>query len=282
MKKRQPITRAEAPERIQKLLSRAGHGSRREIERLIAAGRIRVNGKPAEPGQAVTPKDRIEIDGRRISFRAHAQARPRVLAYHKPEGEVTSRDDPDGRPTVFDHLPPLRGGRWIAIGRLDINTSGLLLFTNDGELANRLMHPSRAVPRTYAVRVRGEVTPEIIQRLLQGVELEDGPARFDEVVDAGGSGLNHWFHVTLHEGRNREVRRLWTSQGVMVSRLMRIAYGPVTLPRGLRQGRWMELPPHETARLYASVDLPWKPPPTRREPQHRRQPPRSRRRPGNR
>ncbi len=269
-----------APERIQKLLARAGHGSRREIERLIAAGRIRVNGRPAEPGQPVTPADRIEIDGRRISFRAHERAQPRVLAYHKPEGEVTTRQDPEGRPTVFDHLPPLRGGRWIAIGRLDLNTSGLLLFTNDGELANRLMHPAREIPRTYAVRVRGEVTPEMLKRLLEGVALEDGLARFDKIVDAGGSGLNHWFHVTLHEGRNREVRRLWESQGLQVSRLMRIAHGPVELPRGLRQGRWMELPPAEVARLYAAVDLPYRPPPTRRAPERSRRPPRSRRRPG--
>lgn len=264
-------------ERIQKVLARAGYGSRREIERLIEQGEITVNGRPARPGEPVSTDDRIVISGKAVSFKQSAMQRPRVIAYHKPVGEVVSRKDPEGRPTVFEHLPKITAGRWIAIGRLDLNTSGLLLFTNDGELANKLMHPSSEIERVYAVRVRGEVTPEMIKRLLDGVELEDGMAAFDHIEDAGGTGLNHWYHVSLREGRNREVRRLWESQGLMVSRLMRIAYGPIQLSRMLKEGRWKELEPHDMVRLYKSVALPYKPPSIKRQ-EHARKVPRHRRR----
>jgi 23S rRNA pseudouridine2605 synthase len=181
--------------------------------------------------------------------------RSRILAYHKPAGEITTRRDPEGRPTVFRRLPPLRGGRWVVVGRLDINTSGLLLFTNDGGLANQLMHPSREVEREYAVRVRGQVTEEIKTRLQQGVALEDGPAQFDRVRHAGGSASNQWFHVVLSEGRHREVRRLWESQSLMVSRLIRIRFGPIHLQPGLRSGRWQELNPQQIDAVYSLVDL---------------------------
>jgi len=265
-------------ERIQKVLARAGYGSRREIERWIEQGDIKVNGKIATLGDQVSPDDRILVRGKPVSIKQAERSRPRIIAYHKPVGEMVTRNDPEGRATVFEHLPKIQAGRWVAIGRLDLNTSGLLLFTNDGELANRLMHPSHEIERTYAVRVKGEVTPEILQRLLDGVELEDGPAAFEAIDDAGGTGLNHWYHVRLKEGRNREVRRLWESQGLMVSRLMRIAYGPVTLSRSLKEGRWMELPPFETGRLYQSVGLAYQPPSTKREDPRRKKLPHTRRR----
>ena len=223
-------------ERLQKVLARAGLGSRREIEGWIQAGRIQVNGVTAELGAQVDGGETISIDGKTIAL-APPEA-TRVIAYHKPLGEITTRSDPEGRPTVFDHLPRLEQGRWIAVGRLDINTSGLLLLTNDGELANRLMHPSRQLEREYAVRVFGEVDGLILNALLEGVELEDGPARFMSVRDAGGSGSNRWYHVVLGEGRNREVRRLWESQGVQVSRLIRVRYGPIELGRRLPAGKW--------------------------------------------
>lgn len=241
-------------EKLQKVLARAGFGSRRQLEEWIRAGRIAVNGRIAQLGDRVSGTDRITIDGRAMAAQPHAPHR-RVLAYHKPVGEVCTRDDPDGRPTIFEHLPRLRSGRWITVGRLDINTSGLLLLTNDGDLANRLMHPSHRVEREYAVRVLGEVGPDILERLTRGVELDDGPARFDALRDAGGAGVNHWYHVTLHEGRNREVRRLWESQGVAVSRLMRVRYGPVVLRRGLRAGHWEELPAREVSALLIAVGI---------------------------
>ncbi|MCG5515530.1 MULTISPECIES: 23S rRNA pseudouridine(2605) synthase RluB [Ectothiorhodospira] len=260
-------------ERLHKLLAQAGLGSRREVERWIAQGWITVNGKVAKVGDQAGPDDEIAIQGRPVTVETPDL---RVLAYHKPEGEVSTRSDPEGRVTVFDHLPRLRKGRWISVGRLDINTSGLLLFTTDGELANRMMHPSRQMEREYAVRVLGEVDPAVIQRLQEGVALEDGEARFDEIREAGGSGANHWYHVTLREGRNREVRRLWESQGVTVSRLIRVRYGPVELDQGLRSGRWRELAPDEMKRLYSALDLKWtrprtptrimRPPGTRRLP----------------
>ncbi len=227
-------------ERLQKFLASAGFGSRRQIEDWIRQNRIIVNGQPAQLGLSVSAADRIQIDGKPVRVARQQQPR-RVLAYYKPVGEMTTRRDPDGRPTVFDRLPPVRDGRWIAVGRLDLNTQGLLLLTNDGELANQLMHPSSRIDREYAVRVAGEVTPEQLRRLLEGVPLEDGPARFDEMREAGGEGVNHWYHVILREGRHREVRRLWESQGITVSRLIRVRYGPVVLRRGLHPGRWDEL-----------------------------------------
>ena len=211
------------PERIQKLLARAGVGSRRQIEVWIKEGRIRINGRPAALGDRIALTDKVRLDGREISLAKSLPAARRVLAYYKPAGEVCTRRDPEGRRTVFDRLPRIKRGRWINIGRLDINTQGLLLFTNDGELANRFMHPSHEIEREYAVRVLGKVGQEQIGNLTKGVKLEDGPARFSSVTDAGGEGSNHWYHVVIMEGRNREVRRLWEAVGVKVSRLIRPA-----------------------------------------------------------
>ena len=242
-------------ERIQKLLAAAGIASRREAERMIEAGRVSVNGDVIKLGDKAELTDTVRVDGKIIHLDRRPEVKHRVLAYHKPEGEICTRSDPEGRPTIFDHLPRLRSGRWIAVGRLDINTSGLILLTTDGELANRLMHPANEIEREYAVRVLGEVDSEMIQRLKNGVELEDGPAHFDEIVDAGGDGANHWYHVILHEGRNREVRRLWESQGVKVSRLMRVRFGPIVLPRGQKPGRWEDLPEDMVNDLRRSVGL---------------------------
>ncbi len=242
-------------EKLQKVLARAGIGSRREMERWIEEGRVSIDGNKAGLGDRVEPHNVIRIDGHVLSAFAAQGSRPRVLLYHKPEGELTTRNDPQGRPTVFDHLPVLRHGRWIAIGRLDFNTAGLLLLTTDGELANRLMHPSSQVEREYAVRVLGNVDEAMLARLREGVMLEDGLARFETVVDAGGEGANRWFHVTLHEGRHREVRRLWEAVGAQVSRLIRVRYGALTLPRGLRAGRRQELTKDELDALYASVGM---------------------------
>ncbi|MBK1874827.1 23S rRNA pseudouridine(2605) synthase RluB [Marinobacter sp. 1-3A] len=255
----------EEPERIQKLLARAGVGSRREIEGWMESGRLIVNGEPAVPGQKATVSDSFELDGKRLDVAAAAVTVRRVLIYNKPEGEVTTRKDPEGRPTVFDRLPRLKDNRWISIGRLDINTTGLVLFTTDGELANRLMHPSSQIDREYAVRVFGEVDDDMIARLMAGVLLEDGMAKFSDISQAGGSGINRWFHVTLLEGRNREVRRLWESQGVRVSRLKRVRYGPVFLPSRLTLGKWEELDQKAVDTLsktvgLASVDIPQKTP----------------------
>lgn len=228
------------PERLQKFLARVGQGSRRQVEDWIRQGRITINGVPAQLGVSVNGAERIEIDGHSLKVRAFGQKR-RVLAYYKPIGEVTSRSDPEGRPTIFEKLPILRDSRWIAVGRLDLNTQGLLLLTNDGDLANRLMHPSSQVEREYAVRILGEVAPATLRQLQEGVPLEEGVARFDSIREAGGEGANHWYHVILREGRNREVRRLWESQGVAVSRLIRVRYGPISLRRGLHPGHWDEL-----------------------------------------
>ena len=242
-------------EKLQKVLARAGLGSRRELEHWITDGRITVNGVVAKLGDRVLPGQDIRVDGQSLSAGARHGTRRRVIIYSKPEGQVCTMADPEGRPTVFDHLPVLRNARWIVIGRLDFNTQGLLLFTTDGELANKLMHPSSQIEREYAVRVLGEVNAEMLARLRAGVQLDDGPAHFDEIRDAGGEGANHWYHVTLKEGRNREVRRLWEAVGVKVSRLIRVRFGPVTLPRMLRPGRWQELDKETMAVLIECVGL---------------------------
>lgn len=242
------------PEKLQKLLAQCGLGSRRQIEELIRAGRVRVNGQVAQIGERASSTDRIELDGRPIKLTAKSEA-VRVLVYNKPEGEVCTRQDPEGRQTVFDRLPRLHGQRWIAVGRLDINTTGLLLFTTDGELANRLMHPSWQIDREYAVRVMGAVDEDVLKRLREGVLLEDGMARFSDITPAGGSGVNQWYYVTLMEGRNREVRRLWESQGVVVSRLKRVRFGPLALPSRIKMGQWEELGQGDIDVLYRLVGL---------------------------
>lgn len=243
-------------EKLQKVLARIGMGSRRQMENWIRDGRIQVNGRIARLGDRVGPQVRITVDGKPLRRRTMDGSAQRALIYHKPVGEMTTRSDPDGRPTVFQRLPKISKGRWIAVGRLDVNTCGLLLFTTDGELANRLMHPSSRLAREYAVRVYGEVTSQMIARLEQGVELEDGHAAFDHIKALSESqAANGWYRVSLSEGRRREVRRLWESQGVRVSRLIRLRFGPVRLPPGLRQGQIRELGVAEMACLYRAVDL---------------------------
>ncbi|MBE8594986.1 23S rRNA pseudouridine(2605) synthase RluB [Xenorhabdus sp. BG5] len=244
-------------EKLQKVLARSGHGSRREIEGYIQQGRISVDGKIATLGDRIEVNSAIKIrlDGRILNIKEPQKTVCRVLAYYKPEGELCTRHDPEGRPTVFDRLPKMQGARWIAVGRLDINTSGLLLFTTDGELANRLMHPSREVEREYAVRVFGEVDNAKLRQLTQGVQLEDGPASFKTIAFKGGEGINQWYNVTLTEGRNREVRRLWEAVGVQVSRLIRVRYGDINLPKGLPRGGWTELGLEQTNYLRQLVDL---------------------------
>jgi len=230
------------------VLAAAGIGSRREIEEWIVAGRISVNGEPADVGQKVGPGDRVRVNGKLMPIRFAVRI-PRVVIYHKPEGEIVSRDDPEGRPTVFDRLPNLRKGRWIAVGRLDFNTSGLLLFVNDGDLANKLMHPRYELDREYAVRILGELDEAQRDVLLKGIELEDGIARFNTLLDGGGEGANHWYRVTLSEGRNREVRRMFEALGLTVSRLMRVRYGPVVLPSRLKRGMWEDMPVEQVCAL---------------------------------
>lgn len=245
-----------AGEKLQKVLARIGVGSRRDVEAWIGEGRIKVNGKVATLGQRVDLHDAISVDGKLIKREEASETVRRVIIYNKPDGEICTRDDPEGRPTVFDRLPRPREGRWINIGRLDINTTGLLMFTTDGELANRLMHPSYEMDREYAVRVRGEVDDDMIARLKEGVVLEDGPAKFTDIQQApGGEGFNHWYHCVVMEGRNREVRRLWESQGLVVSRLKRVRFGPVFLNSDLPMGRWRELGQHEVDILAAEVGL---------------------------
>lgn len=242
-------------EKLQKVLARMGLASRRDIEQWISEGRVKVNGAVASLGQRVDRLDAIAVDGRLIKREEAAVVR-RVLIYNKPDGEICTRNDPEGRPTVFDRLPRPKEGRWINIGRLDINTTGLLLFTTDGELANRLMHPSYEMDREYAVRVRGEVDDEMIERLKTGVMLEDGPARFTDIQEApGGEGFNHWYHCVVMEGRNREVRRLWESQGLVVSRLKRVRFGPVFMTSDLPMGRWREMSQAEVDILSQEVGL---------------------------
>lgn len=243
-----------AGEKLQKVLARTGLGSRREMERAIESGRVTVNGVVAELGERVTDDDRIEFDGRRLP--TTEENRCRVILYNKPVGEICSRHDPEGRPTVYDRLPSLKSGRWISVGRLDFNTSGLLLFTNSGELANKLMHPSSVIDREYLVRIQGQVDDELKKRLLTGVLLEDGVARFTDIVESGGEGNNRWFYCVVMEGRNREVRRLWESQGVRVSRLKRVRYGSVFIPSHVRVGQWIEMEPREIDDLCVTAGLP--------------------------
>jgi 23S rRNA pseudouridine2605 synthase len=244
---------AEAGPKLQKALADTGLASRREIEEWIVAGRVTVNGEPAHVGQRVGPADKVKVGGRLVHLHLSNSRLPRVLLYHKPEGEIVSRDDPDGRASVFEKLPRMRGGRWIAIGRLDFNSCGLLLFTNGGELANQLMHPRYGLEREYAVRILGTVPPETIERLKEGVQLDDGLAKFIRIHEAGGEGANHWYNVTLTEGRNREVRRMFEAVGLTVSRLMRVRYGPVVLPPQLKRGQCRELEPSEVEALLKAL-----------------------------
>ncbi len=240
-----------AGERLQKLLAAAGFGSRREIETWIAAGRVSVRGAVAKLGDRADAGDLVLLDGKEIKFSAQKSS-PRVILYHKPVGELVTRRDPEGRATVFDKLPKLSPGRWVAIGRLDLNTSGLLLFTDSGELANLLMHPRQEFEREYEVRVQGGLGAEAMQRLLAGVELEDGPAKFREIEALKGKkdgGANRWYRVVLAEGRNREVRRMVEAAGARVSRLMRVRFGPISLPLELAQGRCVELAAHNAQEL---------------------------------
>ena len=232
-------------ERLQKVLSQAGFGSRREMERWIEGGLVHLNGVQAKLGDSATAEDKISVKGRIIENPLQLESKTRVLLYHKPIGEISSRRDPKFSKTVFDNLPHLKQGRWVQVGRLDLNTSGLLIFTNNGELANRLMHPRYELEREYAVRVYGQVSDDAIKALMKGVTLEDGVAKFKRIESRGGEGTNSWYHVVLSEGRNREVRRLWESQGVEVSRLIRIRYGDITMPRSLARGDFVELTPKE-------------------------------------
>lgn len=236
-------------EKIQKVLANAGLGSRREIETWITAGRVTVNGKVANLGERMSYHDLVCVDGREIKLVKSKNQQARVLIYHKPEGEMCTRHDPEGRRTIFESLPIIRNSRWICVGRLDLNTSGLLLITNNGELANHLMHPSSEIEREYAVRVRGDMDARVLEKLEKGVKLEDGMARFQSIVDAGGSGSNHWYHVIVKEGRNRLVRRLWEAVGFTVSRLIRIRFGPIYLPSNLRSGHHFELTNEEVNQL---------------------------------
>ena len=247
----------DGPQKLHKMLAQCGLGSRRELEEWIIAGRVSVNSLPAHVGQRVGPEDKVRVNGELINIR-FAPRLPRVLLYHKPEGEIVSHTDPEGRPSVFDKLPRITGGRWIAVGRLDFNTSGLLLFTSSGELANKLMHPRYGIQREYAARLLGELTDENRKELLEGVTLEDGPAKFDTLEDGGGEGANHWYRVTLSEGRNREVRRMFEACGLTVSRLMRVRYGPVSLPKGLHRGQWKEMSADEVKGML-SKQAPGKP-----------------------
>jgi 23S rRNA pseudouridine2605 synthase len=250
---------AVGPERLQKLLSKAGLGSRRAIEERILREEIQVDNRPAKIGDSLADGQTIKVDGREFVVRAVAHTGPRVLAYNKPEGEVTTAHDPEGRATVFDRLPRLKGSRWIAVGRLDLNTAGLLLFTTDGELANRLMHPSREIDREYLCRVHGDVDVGAIHQLTHGVTLEDGPAKFEELEalsDEEGEGSNRWYRVLLREGRQREVRRLWEAVGAEVSRLKRVRYGPIELGKDLKRGWYRELAAEEIEVLLRAVELP--------------------------
>lgn len=242
-------------EKLQKVLARAGFGSRREIEEWISKGRVKVNGKVAEIGVRVTDEDKVVVDGKKLASQKKVRKERRVLLYNKPEDEICTRKDPEGRPTVFDKLPPIKHGRWVSVGRLDVNTSGLLLFTTDGELANKLMHPSSQIEREYAVRVLGDVTPEIVKAMHAGVIIEDNLCRFTDIQHYGGEGVNQWYHVVLMEGRNREVRKLWESQGLKISRLKRVRFGPIFIPSTVSKGKFQELDKNEVDKLRQLANL---------------------------
>lgn len=252
---RRDLTADDDAPKLHKVLAEAGLGSRRDMEELIVAGRVSVNGEPAHIGQRILPTDAVRINGKLIQRRVNNSKPPRVLVYHKPAGEIVSHDDPEGRPSVFDRLPTMKTGKWLAVGRLDFNTEGLLLFTTSGDLANRLMHPRYNIDREYAVRTLGELEEGMRQKLLAGVELDDGLASFSKVQDGGGEGINKWYRVVIGEGRNREVRRMFEAVGLTVSRLIRTRYGAMTLPTGLKRGRWEELQDNDVRALMAAFGV---------------------------
>jgi len=254
-KVRRDLTADDDAPKLHKVLAEAGLGSRRDMEELIIAGRVSVNGEPAHIGQRILPTDAVRINGKLLRRRVNNTKPPRVLVYHKPAGEIVSHDDPEGRPSVFDRLPTMKTGKWLAVGRLDFNTEGLLLFTTSGDLANRLMHPRYNIDREYAVRTLGVLEEGMRQKLLSGVELEDGKANFSKIQDGGGEGVNHWYRVVIGEGRNREVRRMFEAVGLTVSRLIRTRYGAMTLPTGLKRGRWEELEDNDVRALMAAFGI---------------------------
>lgn len=268
MARRTPRGEAAPAQRVQKLLASAGHGSRRQIEGWIEQGRLQLNGRLAQLGDHATARDRITLDGKPLRIRPRS-SQPRLLIYHKPVGEICSRRDAEGRRTVFESLPPARGGRWVAIGRLDLNTSGLLLFTDDGALANRLAHPSNGFEREYRVRIAGQVDDDTLQGLRDGVTLDDGPARFERFERVGGEGVNQWYTAVLGEGRNRLVRRMIESKGLQVSRLLRVRFGPVALPRWLHRGQWTEAAPQVLHDLAGGPEPPPAASTARRRPRRR-------------